>query len=473
MKIGNENFNFRRQIYLTFIRASVASNSYVTQNHSPQELAKNAITICFDPTRDPNLCPRIDFWCRHAGKAALATTKSMYALCKFEIYNLGKDMRQFFDAYNFTNDNGWAGPEIQKWGVVLQVGYVNGKRTTIFSGHISSFNMERQQNDKNVDNVWRFFCQYPDVNRATPLGDDKAQSGEDYSQAAELSANMSFSSGELFLRDIVMKVPREVYAPSKIPIVQASESFSLESILNPNTDASNVNNQTLVTAPISQRINNDNFSQFFRIRYVKSGDKDVEDPVLKREWQTINYTSFPMQYADLESALMEAAGVRNCRARVDKDLISGMQTIYISRAGTTWANQREGNWMIWNFQNLRNPPGVAANMIQFDLLMEPDIRPFDTIEMRVDKDFKHTPSFEANFSMGNTATVFAGANFLGLASMKTLDEKQNAIKGFGNIFNKQFVVVFTEFMGGSHIKDWSVKAECYGVKTDRGIVGVQ
>ena len=65
--------------------------------------------------------------------------------------------------------------------------------------------------------------------------------------------------------------------------------------------------------------------------------------------------------------------------------------------------------------------------------------------------------------MANTTTVFAGANFIGLAQMNEDERKRQAIASAGNIFYTQFITTIVEHRGSSHSAEWSTKADCYGV----------
>ena len=65
--------------------------------------------------------------------------------------------------------------------------------------------------------------------------------------------------------------------------------------------------------------------------------------------------------------------------------------------------------------------------------------------------------------MSNVSTVFAGANFIGLAEMNEEEKRKNAIASAGNIFNTQFIATIVEFRGSTHTAEWSTKVDCYGI----------
>lgn len=466
MKIKGNDYNFGRVVYLTLIRD--VSNSVLQKQKITDTLLgkKDNITICFDPSREDKkgqLNTRIDFYVKHMGDAGVGNN-GFYTIANIDVYNIGPALSQFLDAYNaYKSDGHFKDVNTKKYAVVLQVGYRGNKeRTTIFAGHISSFVMERQQSTSTVDNIWHFFCQYPDAQQNGETGNNQAISGTDYSKPEYWNAMQSFQSWEDFLKNAIMSRKRDVYPLSSIEEVIKGTSFSVDTFLT-ESEAS-----LMCPMPQKKTISLSNFNKYYKIEYRVS-KRSVELPTVKQYWQQkAGVSSWNMDTSSLQKTVSNIARAANCHARVELDENTGIQTIYIYPAG--WAEQQHrvgpADYIIVDYQNLRSVPQVSANMLQLDMIMEPSMRPGDTIELQISQDFMNkysTPSFQPNFSMANVSTVFAGANFIGLANMSEEEKKRNAIASAGNIFNTQFIATIVEFKGSTHTAEWSTKVDCYGV----------
>lgn len=482
MKRNGETYNFGRVVYLTLIRR--VSNSRVNQTWTAEQLERDdTITLCFDPTRESyngkntefgQLNTRIDFYVKHIGDDGVVGENGFYATANIDVYNIGPALGEFLDAYNaYKSDGHFQGVNTKKYAAVLQVGYRGGERTTVFSGHISSFVMERQQSNSTIDNVWHFYCQYPDPQQNEAVStSQKAYSGTDYVNIWVPDRD-TYSSWEEFLRSAVANnFVRTVYTMQPVKEDIPSDSFAIGAgaLTNDNSDQ-----QRLLACPDNRLLALSDFDKYYRIKYQRSPNSE-ELPRVKQFWQQkVPVHSWNLNTASLQKTVNGIAHAVNCHAYIQLNEQTGIQTIYIYPAG--YANIVSGDnslalrpdsasYIIQDYQNLRKPPQVAANMIHFDMMMEPDMRPGDTIELRISSDFLRDhphPTFEASYSMANTTTVFAGANFIGLASMGQQERRRDAIASAGNIFNTQYIVTVVEMKGSSHSAEWSTTADCYGV----------
>lgn len=461
MLINGNEYNFGRVIYLTLIRR--ATNAQVSQKWSDETLeGADKITICFDPARDQKLNTRIDFYVKRLGDAGVGNN-GFYKIANIDVWNIGPALGQFLKAYK-AYENGFQDVNTCKYAAVLQVGYKGGKKTTLFAGHISSFVLERQQSNTSVDNVWHFFCQYPDPQQNNVISQSKAQSGIDYSKPEYWTPMQSFTSWESFLKAAVMAHPRTIYTLQKNPNVVKAGSFELP-VKNINASEQD---QLMCPVPRIVDVTGPLFRDNFKIEYRVSRNGVLLKNTQEYWQQEVPLMGWELDVADLQKTVSSIARAVNCHARVELDDNTGMQYIYIYPAG--WSNQvvRSGpaDFVITDYRNLRTPPQVSANMLHLDMLMEPSMEPGNLIELRISEGFLSDhphPTFEPNFTMSNTATVFAGANFIGLAQMGEEERKKNAIASAGNIFNTKFVATIVEFRGSSHTAEWSTKVDCYGV----------
>lgn len=469
MLINGNNYNFGRLIYLTIIR-NVSNAALQSKNWSSKALEQSDnITICFDPKRDVNLNTRIDFYIKHLGDAGVGNNGYL-TTANIDIYNIGPALQQFLDAYNaYKSEGHFAGVNTKKYAAVLQVGYQgNEKRTTIFAGRISSFVMERQQNNSTVDNVWHFFCQYPTAEENGTLDDNKAQSGTNYAieYGDTFDPNQTYTSWENLLKTAICARRREIFTLQGVDENAYKYSFETDVDLE---DPLSEKSTPLVVQPQMVAINLQDFSKYYKIEYRVS-KRSIELKTVKEYWQQqVPVNGWQINTSNVQKLATNIARAVNCHARVELNEQTGIQTIYIYPAG--WAEQvpyrGKADYLIVDYQNLRKPPQVSANMLQLDMLMEPSMRPGDTIELQISPDFQKIhphPTFEANYSsMANATTVFAGANFLGQTVLAEDEKRRNAIASAGNIFNTQFIARIVEFRGSSHTSEWSTNVDCYGV----------
>lgn len=464
MKLNGKEYNFGRLVYVTLIRSDLASSNFMRTDMD--KVLGNGITLCYDTARDVNFCTRIDFWVRHTD--GRSSENPIYSLCKLDLYNVGAGIRQFINAYDQYNQGYWKQEDIKRFGLVIQVGYRDAPLTTIFSGWVASYNVERQQSDKSVDEIYHLYAQNPGQ-VPTPLTDQKATSGDDYIEKAiyDTAAPQTFVTGDAYIRDTVMKRQREVRVSHDVPMLNSSESWTIQ---NGSIEKGATTSQSLAT-PDYITITPLNFDKYFTIKYIKAGNKTVEDADLKKEWTTFNnFRTFPLDYSKLPNAIHDIVSSRNCDSNIELDFETGLQIIYIWRAGSPIAAPKGlktgRNWEIINFQNLQKSPTVSAGMIQFELMLEPTMKNMDTIELKLDNNWAGaTPSFNISFgNMANAATVAAGANFAGIYNTIKTDEKKAAMIGYGNVFDKRFYILFLEHSGSTHTADWTTRAECYGLE---------
>lgn len=464
MRINGNDYNFGRVVYLTICR-----NGYnpARQFYGDPD-SKEGVTIAFDPLTNPQLNTRIDFWIKKSGFGLDGSTAITKA--KIDIYNIGPALQQFMNAYNAYSEteSRWAEQAIKKYACCLKVGYKDGPLTTIFSGYIGSYNVERVQNDSTIDNIWHLYAQYPTPGVPMVGVSNKAVSGEDYKELAKQWITQTFVSGEEYLKAAVMAFPRETSALVAAPNLPEEETFSI-------TNQSIIPNQTkLVALPDVREINNANFDTFFQIKYqhFRTG-KEYQD--VKEMWQKQNpMTAWNMSYEYLPTALEEIANAKKCHAYLDKNDETGMQTIYIYPAGEKpYANQN-ADFVIEDFRNLRRPPAVSGSMFQLDMMMEPTAKPGDSFELTITEGFRktynNTYSFSVNIpeSTALAATAFAGANFMGISNVITEKEKKAAIKGTGNVFWTKYIAVFVVHQGSTHSAEWSTQVDCTNIILPEG-----
>lgn len=460
MEIKGANYNFGRVIYLTI--GKISGDPYLFNGQINQ--MTNKVTIAFDPKTDPQLSTRIDFLIRHQYGQVSNVTGAAYSMAAIDLYNIGAALREFMNAYNETENNGqWKSTNISKYVCVLQAGYYGGKITTIFVGAINSYNIERKQTETNVDTVWHLYCAGSGGYDIVPLSQSEiAVSGTDYLPELQKQNQLlkSYTSGEEYLKAIVMAHPREVYITEPNDTFIIGDSFSIQK---------KEKSASLVPMPQIIEITNENFDQFFEIKYRKF-NSGKEDSWLKSVWQTeAMIASTTAEPHELQLAISDIARRRNCGADIRFDASTGKQIIFIYREGTK-SSQKKSDWIITDFQNLRKPPLVSGKSIRFDLLLEPAVRPDDTFELRITEDFdklhgKQNASFGVSFGneAGQWATVFAGSNFEGLSNLLTNRTTKQTIKKTGNVFNKKYVALYVIHQGSTHDKEWSTTVDCAAV----------
>lgn len=467
---------FGRVIYLTLIRR--LSNAQIQQKDwTAEELEKtNSVTICFDPSRNGNLNTRIDFQVRHLGDSGIGNN-GYYATANIDVWNIGPALEQFLAAYGaYSSEGHFKDVNTKKYAAILQVGFKDStERTTVFAGHISSFVLDRQQNNTTVDNVWHFLCQYPDPQQNGTVGENRinVSNGETY-EVPTWNASQTFMSWEEYMKEAICYHKRTVYelrpasleeqsdSFSVVPIVQEDDVAQMSKIVKPYIEI------PMVPTPIQIHLARKDFDKWFKIEYRVS-KRSIELESVKKLWQQkVPISSWNLDVSSLQNTISSIARGLNCHARVELDETLQKQVIYIYPVG--WAEQvfhkGPADYTIIDYQNLRKPPQVSANMFHLDMVMEPGMRPGSIIELQISKGFKEKyqhPTFEPSFTMANAATVFAGANFIGLAQMDEDEKKKNAIASAGNIFNTKFVATIVEHRGSSHNAEWSTGVDCYGI----------
>lgn len=462
----NSDVYFGRRVRLTIVPFSVTTESTlwamgVVDNPNPEE----GITLEFNrkgsSTKNKqtasDLCPRIDFWVMHAGEEITeAGSIPMNQQAKIDLYNIGPSLKQYLDAYNKYIDGS---ENIPKFGVTLQVGNdgldSEGSISTIFVGFLSSFNVERVQTDKTVDDVWHLLCWYP-FNSDIP---DEASivtklTREVLIDEAQKIASNPVGTAESCLKEWIMSEPRCVYKQSKINnIIKDSNVITQQS----GSDIKTI-------SPIRTDITPDNFNNFFEIRYLSDKNKNSENKELKQVWEKQKFRYINVPACELHQGINFIARYLNCKAEVVLNEETGKLTINIYQAGARLINSYEADYNIINFQNLVRPPEVSANLLTITMLLDPSVRIGKTVSLLLDESFNgKQPSFIANFSQGTATNVFAGTNFAGQYTYTQTPDAQKAMENYGNIFNKQYFIRFVEFQGSTHNNTWTTKMECYGV----------
>lgn len=486
MLVNGNEYRFGRLVYLTIFRFSGnddALNETKWTNKKTNQVAKqpDSVVICFDPSRSGNqlgqLCTRIDFYVKHVGASDVGNN-GFFAVANIDVYNIGPALTQFLRAYNAYQDElNFQGTETKTYSVVLQVGYKGSRqRTTIFAGRISSFVMERQQNNTSVDNVWHLYCQFPTASGSGIVGEEnKAQNDIDYTEnmGDTFVPTQVYDSWENYLKTVICSRKREVLFDIEVPEEIPKDSFETKNQLNTLEDIKQAvfgepekAPQTRIMPAAQQRdLNLANFDKYYKIEYRTSrGAKELTDT--KRFWQQkVQIYGWQMNIDNVQKLATEIAKDANCHARLESR--GSMQYIYIYPAGVQ--PEVDTTYTIVDYQNLRKPPQVAANMLRLDMLMEPDMRPGDIIELQITKEFKKDhphPTFQVSYSnvMANATTVFAGASFIGMHDIQHNKELSEAMAQAGNIFYTQYEVTFVEFFGSTHTNDWFTVADCRGLK---------
>lgn len=460
MKINGNNYNFGRVVYLTIGKKTQDPYKF---NGELQNLT-DVVTIAFDPKTNAQLNTRIDFLVRHQYGKPSAVTGAAYSLASIDLYNIGPALQQFINAYNATEKGRWKALQVANYCCALQVGYYGEKPQTIFAGVINSYNVERKQTANQVDTIWHLFASGTGGYNPIPVSQtETATSGEDYTEELQrLNQTLkTYTSGEQYIKAIVMEHPRTVYPLTDTGVIIEGDSFIVQ---DTNSDPS------LIPLPQPIKINNQNFNKYFQIKYQKF-DSSTEEEWNKAIWQTEAFKSVPtVDSFDLEQAISDIARTRNCSGEVRLDESTGKQTIYIysNRAGSK-SSQRQADYIIKDFQNLRKPPMVSGTLIRFDLLLEPSVRPNKTFELQITNGFlmehQKSPSFSVNFGedLGYWTSVFAGANFAGLSDTVVSKKTKEKMSQTGNVFNKRFEAMYVVHQGSTHGAEWSTQVDCANV----------
>lgn len=458
------NVYFGRRVRLTIVPFDVTTESSLWVSRFVDNPSSEGITLEFNrkgsstknEQKASDLCPRIDFWVRHSAEQITeAGSIPMNQQAKIDLYNIGPSLKQYLDAYNqYLN----ATAKIPKFGITLQVGNdgldSEGSISTIFVGFLSSFNVERVQTEKTVDDVWHLLCWYPfnsDMPEASLVNE---LTKEGLKAEAQKIASNPVGTAESCLKEWIMSEPRCVYTQSKINNI----------ITDSNIITQQTSSDIKTISPSIQKITSDNFSKFFQIRYLSDGNKDSENEELKQVWKNQKFRNINVPVCELHQGINFIARYLNCKAEVVLNEETGKTTINIYQAGARLINSYEADYNIINFQNLVRPPEVSANLLTITTLLDPSVRVGKTVSLLLDVSFNgKQPSFIANFSQGIETNVFAGTNFAGQYTYAQTPDAQKAMENYGNIFNKQYYIRFVEFQGSTHNNTWTTKMECYGV----------
>lgn len=445
MNINGTSVNFDRKIYLT-----IAKNSAVRDGTSIAGKSRGGvITLVFDPQKDRQYCPRIEAIVSQVGR--YIDRNPINATAKISVWNLSDEIKQFLDGYNAFNERGvpYNMVEAKKSAVVLQVGYGN-VRHTLYRGWIGSFFVERRQTSDVVDNVWQFACAYPGIDVPSLVDKDRAVSGNDYLNDPIEDFDSTALSPELQLKQIVYRYPRTVFINTT---TQAKSAVSF--LRGANISASDPEENMLMTlVPATEVITPQNFSKYFVIKYVSDSNGTDPDDALKNEWQN----GRPMyltgvNFQDMQRGMNMLAILKNCRAIMGNTLSDGRQEILILRAGTNASSSR--NWVIKNFQNVLQPPQIGMGGIVVPIMLEPDMRPMDSLELQIDDSFvgAKLPSFSASLDRMAYQAFIAGNNFSGVGQIA---DSTNAAKSakYGNIFFKRYNISHLEHSISSHTETW-------------------
>ena len=468
MLLNGVNYNFGRVVYLTLARLANAPDT-----DSEVLIDKDdVVTIAYDPKTNPNWVSRIDFYVRNVWQSN--SGDPVFSIANIDLFNIGPALQQFMNAYNeYTKTGGkWKETQIQRYACCLQVGYAGGRRTTIFSGMISSYNVERIQTDVTVDTVWHLYCQYPGGNETLLEETKKATSGADYRAMAQQASSQAYMSPEERLKMAIMAERRQVY--TLVP-VETSEDAEIK--LSFFTTVKKDESETQLTPlPSVRKITQENFDKYFEIRYKRiPGGKEYTD--VKQMWQKReSFYDWNRNYESLSSAISEIAHAQNCYAYMSVDWSTGKQIIYIYPAGKPKLEADEkANFVIEDFQNLRRAPGVSGGTLQLDMLLEPGVRANDTFELKLSEGFKTRlqksntlPSFEPNMSgvSPNATTLFAGANFIGTHNTLSDAERKESAAQVGNVFNLKYIALFVVHQGSTHKAEWSTVVDCVNIEQD-------
>lgn len=451
MNINGQPVNFDRKVYLTIAKNSAAVDAYAAGQNIAGKSNSGIITLVFDPQLKREYCPRIDAVVSQVGR--FSDRNPANATARISVWNLGSSIRQFLDGYNAFNESGvpYNMVNAKKSAIVLQVGYGN-VRHTIFRGWIGSFNVVRQQTEDTVDNIWQFYCAYPGIDVPEMSDSDRAVSGIDYLSDSELEDFVNTAmSPELQLREIVYRYPRTVYVNAE------TQEKSIASFLNNlglGSEQQTETNQTLVKVPQLGTITPENFNDHYVIKYVSDSHGTDPNNELKKIWQR-NQAMYPLpvDMTNLEYGIDMLAIQLNCRARLGQVLDDGRQEILIWRAGTNASSSK--NWVIKNFQNVLQPPQIGMGGIVVPIMLEPDIRPMDSLELQIDDSFTgmKLPSFISQLDRQAYAPFVAGNNFSGVGELATPTNAKLSAK-YGNIFFKRFNISHVEHSISTHSSEW-------------------
>lgn len=470
--------NFGRRIVVTFTPTSWNQKKGVSQVDN-----QHSVVIAYDLKTKSELCSRIDFHVHSVGPSFMKTNRCATQIAKVDIWNIGSELNQMFDAYNNPDKNlDWKPLKIQQWCMDLKVGYDNGSFENIFSGIVSSFYVERVQNENNVDNIFHFVCWYPKIDAKT-LGDNKGESGKDYLNVENRIALTSVESHKItienYIKKIIMDRPREVSYVNQGKTFLNKISFALKNpidavvtgVKNIQGDLTAgdslvaVETKTTLLGYAEDLISNppvEKIDKYYTIKYDSEGTEVFFKTTLI--WnQPCGDTS------NLTQSLINFVKKFGYSLDMYRFPQTGLQVITISKAGQAVNTGKiSGNkWEIINFQNLVKSPEVTMKNMNLTLLLEPGIKPFDTVTLKVTDDFmaQNRPSFSPSINP-SAVTQFAGANTIGFAEFTKKENNVADQKGYGNIFNRVYNILCVDHQGSSHNNTWITKIECISTSGD-------
>lgn len=464
--------NFGRKIKVTFI-----PNSWNQKKGVSEPNIENSVVISYNIKDNKDLCSRIDFHIHSLGPGFLKTERCSQQVAQIDIWNIGSELNQMFDAYNNPNKSSdWNPFEIKQWSLNLEIGYENGDFQNVFTGTISSFYFERVQNENNVDNIFHFICWYPILDKET-LQDKKATSGTDYLAIANRTEIVNMQSKKITLENYIKKIiidrPRAVlYVKEVETYIKKTASF-LNRTISTFTDTFTAMNGD--AKPLRKDIIKG--TKIVKLGY--SDDLTADPPVEKLD------RYFQIQYDSSQTAyFFKTTTIFNQPVENSKNYERTLE-VFVRKFGYKLAKSeyketgiiifkiyknsdvivsKSKKWEIVNFQNLIKSPEISMNNMNLTILLEPNVDPYDTVVLKVTDDFMslNRPSFSANISP-SAITQFAGANSMGIAEFTEKEKNIEDQKSYGNIFNKIYNIISVDHQGSSHEALWQTKLECVAV----------
>lgn len=454
MIVNGDQVNFDRVVYLTIARNSAAAAAYEAGQTLAGKSNDGIITLVFNPQLKREYCTRIDAVISKVGR--FSDRNPANSTARISLWNPSEKIKTFLDEYNAFDAHGtpYNIVSAKKSAIILQVGYVGGPRQTVFSGWIGSFNNVRHQTKDTIDNELQFFCAYPGLDVPVMEDSDRGVSGTDYLADAELeSFYNSQLSPELQLKQIAYRYPRTVYVDAT---VAQSYTASFLSNLGMEVQAQETSTQqSIVYVPQTMKITPDNFDKYYVIKYVSNSRGQDPNNELRRIWQTEQAMyPLPVDMTNLEHGMDMLAIQLNCRARFGRILSDGRQEILIWRAGTNATSYR--NWVIKNFQNVLQPPRMGMSGMAITIMMEPDMLPFDSVELQLDDSFTgmKIPSFVGEYGRTAYAPFIAGTSSVGSPEWAPTTNAELSAK-YGNIFFKRFNIAHIEHNLSTHTNNWT------------------
>lgn len=468
--MSEKGYLFDRRIWVTLAPIYTSKEKSLSFNLSEEAVLNipGSITIAYDPIKYPTANTRIDFNVMMSG----IPEQNGKSLAQIDMYNLGDDIRTFLDAYNDFQGDDTASLNINKrWAVILKVGFVSGQPlTTIFSGFVSSFNMERQQTEDSVDEVWHLYCtNIPNViGLITNEQNLKMSNRLEFSDVLNLTPEKDIVlSWEDYLYKIIQKAEKEIRIDD---IVIENKKQTKQELSKHTTNSSFLNfvdgyfkDDSLPRELVSAEIKNKDLNEIkknYKIVYASRIDYK-EDEDLKRKWKTKGENKFTIKSKSLDEALcFFAKKVDNCNCSIRRDARNNKTYIFIYKAGKSvpkYTNSEK--WIIKNFQNVIGQPKIDDNKLTLDLILEPNIQTFDSVSLEIDDSFSNNVSFDltgnSKYDYGTFTNVGKTA---GIGMAKSYDPA--SAKKYGNIFYKYYCIFNLTHSGSSHENTWQTSLEC-------------